>query len=399
MTTTGTIIGWHLGDIGPRLAAMLPGWRYVAAPSPTAFMPRPSGRVVLVGYSAGCQGLRAAILGAIPHPEAVVTIDGTHSSWPPLAQHLALWRGLAGEARRGERLWLATTLGAHRYTERLRAPGLPYAATATVLERALDLPTDALRQPLGLDEGALHVRSYPSGDMDAPAHARQVREVLPVLWLELVVPYLSGATADTDPAPPPSALGDDDPTPVPASLSLGLRCLAWLGVQAVQGVREIHGARHDPRILAYSKECRRGGTFLGVVGDSGRPMWNGGSELPLSRDEDPWCAALASATLLGALLPGETPPHGLRVSVRELVEDARGTGALRLPGSGYDPRPGDLAIMGRAGADPLRGGTGHVHRVVQLDGARYLAIGGNEGDAIQVAWHPRAAVLAWIAYP
>jgi hypothetical protein len=321
---------------------------------------------------------------------------------------VGLWRGLAGEARRGERLWLATTLGAHRYTEKIPG-GKAYASTATVLELALDLPTDALRRPLGLDEGALHVRSYPSAAMDAPAHAAQVREVLPALWRELVVPHLTGR-ADTDPAPAPSS----EATPVPRSgeLSLGLRALAWLGVEAVAGVREVPGPRHDPRILSYSRHCRRGGTFLGVewVRLDGSPAapddnamtaprWSGGSPLPLARDEDPWCAALASAALLGAILPGETPPHGLRVSVRELVEDARGTGALRLAGSGYDPRPGDLAIMGRAGADPLRGGTGHVHRMVQLDGARYLAIGGNEGDAVAVAWHPRAAVLAWVAYP
>jgi hypothetical protein len=390
----GLVLCWHVGHVARDLAAALPGWTVRGASSPTAPAPEARGRVVLVGYSAGCQGLRAALLGPIPHPEAVVTIDGTHSSWPPLAQHVALWRGLAGEARRGERMWLATTLGAHRYTEQIPG-GKAYASTATVLELALDLPTDALRQPLGLDEGALHVRSYPSAAMDAPAHAAQVREVLPALWREIVVPHLTGR-ADTDPAPAPAS----EATPVPGGepLSLGLRALAWLGVQAVQGVREIPGPKHDPRILSYSAACRRGGTFLGVEGP-GRPLWSGGSLLALGRDEDAWCAAVQSAALLGALLPGETPPHGLRVSVRELVEDARGTGALRLPGSGYDPRPGDLAIMGRAGGDPLRGGQGHVHRVVQLDGARYLAVGGNEADSIQVAWHPRAAVLAWIAYP
>jgi hypothetical protein len=30
MCEQGTVIGWHLGDIGPRLAAAI-GWRYVAA--------------------------------------------------------------------------------------------------------------------------------------------------------------------------------------------------------------------------------------------------------------------------------------------------------------------------------------------------------------------------------
>jgi hypothetical protein len=128
-------------------------------------------------------------------------------------------------------------------------------------------------------------------------------------------------------------------------------------------------------------------------------QWLGGSPLALQRDEDPWCAALASAALFGALLPGETPPHGLRVSVRELCEDGRGTGALKLVGSGYEPKPGDLAILPRAGGNPLLGGQGHVHRVLLVDGPRYHALGGNEGDEIGLDWHPRARVLAWIAYP
>lgn len=223
------------------------------------------------------------------------------------------------------------------------------------------------------------------------------------------------AVADTDPAPPPSsATGaqdasglSDDPTPVPdgedaPAWRLGLRALAWLGVQAVQGVREVPGLASDPRILAYSRECRRGGTFLGVRSSASEhvAIWTPDARpLPLSRDEDPWCAALASAALFMALVTGEAPPHGLRVSVRELCEDGRGTGAMKLVGSGYEPRPGDLAILPRAGGNPLLGGQGHVHRVLQLDGARYLAIGGNEGDAIRVDWHPRARVLAWIAYP
>ncbi len=397
----GTVLCWHVGHVTRDLAAALPGWRVLLAGSTMEPPPRPTGRVVLVGYSAGCQGVRATLLGPIPSPDVVVTIDGTHGSWPPAPWQLEVWRRLGERALGGGCLWVATTLGQHRYTERLPG-GKAFASTGSILERALGFTEGLLRVSQTIDSRGLHLRSYPSADMDAPAHVAQVREVLPELWRDVVVPWLGGA-ADTDPAPPPSASALDAPTPVPEGdeLSLGLRALAWLGVQAVQGVREIPGAKHDPRILAYSAECRRGGVLLGVDGHAvRRPLWSPDARpLPLSSDEDPWCAALASAALLGALLPGETPPHGLRVSVRELCEDGRGTGALRLVGSGYEPQPGDLAIMGRAGADPLRGGTGHVHRMVQLDGARYLAVGGNEQNEIRVAWHPRARVLAWIAYP
>jgi hypothetical protein len=208
--------------------------------------PRPTGRVVLVGYSAGCQGVRAALLGAIPSPEAVVTIDGTHGSWPPAPWQLEVWRRLGERALGGGCLWVATTLGSHRYTERLpHRPGppkvAPFASTGHVLERALGYPEGKLRLSQTIDSRGLHLRSYPSRDEDKEAHIAQVREVLPEVWRDVVVPWLGGAS-DTEPAPPPSASALDAPTPVPGDeLSLGLRALAWLGVQAVQNVREIPG--------------------------------------------------------------------------------------------------------------------------------------------------------------
>lgn len=423
----GTVLCWHVGDVARQLADALPGWTVRVASGPSTPAPVTPGRVVLVGYSAGCQGVRAALLGPIPSPCAVVTIDGTHASLPPAPWQLEVWRALAERARARECLWLATCLAAHRYVERIPA-GQPGRAMATVsvLERAtgLVLRREPTRPPSGLvdgrvtgrpaecgladvvDDGGLRVRSYLSADTDHAEHEAQLTRVLPDLWRTVVVPWLVAGRADTDPAPPPS-----DATPVPTGdepVRLGLRCLAWLGVEAVAGVRELPGPRHDPRILGYSRDCRRGGTLVGVEpralvprGEGGlyRPAWVGGVPLPLPRDEDAWCAAIQSAALAASLVPGEAPPHGLRVSVRELVEDARAVGALRLVGSGYEPRPGDLAVTGRAGGDPLRGGTGHVHRVVQVDGPRYLAIGGNEGDTVRVDWHPRARVLAWVAYP
>lgn len=182
-----------------------------------------------------------------------------------------------------------------------------------------------------------------------------------------------------------------------ADLALGERCCLWLGYQYGLAPREIPGPKHDPIILSYSEHCRRGGHLLGVRAD-GAPRWDGGAPLALRTDDSdsPWCAALASETLRNALLPSEPPPHGLRVSVRELVEDARIADMLRPVH--WRPTPGSLAILGRDGHDPLIGGSGHVRCSIQLVGEKYLGIGGNEADTVTCGWHPLADVglRAWI---
>jgi hypothetical protein len=70
-------------------------------------------------------------------------------------------------------------------------------------------------------------------------------------------------------------------------------------------------------------------------------------------------------------------PHGYRISVRELVEDARVLETWRALGS-YTPKPGDLAISAREGGDPTRGGAGHVERVESVETEQVITIGGNE---------------------
>jgi hypothetical protein len=184
-----------------------------------------------------------------------------------------------------------------------------------------------------------------------------------------------------------------------ASATLGERCCAWLGWMSEQGLKRIPGPAHDQRILALSAHCRRGGRFLGV--EAGQtPLWAGGLPVPLDEDEDPWCAATQSEALRLCLRPGESPPHGLRISVRELWQDALATRSTWGPA--YSPRPGDLAILGRAGEHPTRGGRGHVRRLVQVLGdGKYLGIGGNEGGTITRAEHrlDDPALEGWIAYP
>jgi hypothetical protein len=93
-------------------------------------------------------------------------------------------------------------------------------------------------------------------------------------------------------------------------------------------------------------------------------------------------------------------PHGYRISVRELVEDARALGTWRPLGA-YTPKPGDLAISARDGGDPTRGGTGHVERVESLHADHVVTIGGNELNT----WLRSPlklddpALRGWICYP
>jgi hypothetical protein len=48
--------------------------------------------IVLAGFSEGCQGIRTQLLAGFA-PSAILAIDGTHSSLPPLAWQLDVWRG------------------------------------------------------------------------------------------------------------------------------------------------------------------------------------------------------------------------------------------------------------------------------------------------------------------
>lgn len=175
------------------LRAALPGQAIVATveddlrPSldePFRLIGQPkSDAVVLVGYSAGCQAVRRLLLDGV-HPEAVVAIDGTHAALPPQQWQIDVWRELAGEARRAERLFVATA------TQQLYVEHLPegrYMASRHVLELALG---EELEPGAEVHEGALHAISYASANVDKEAHMRQAREVLPEMLRRYVAPWI-----------------------------------------------------------------------------------------------------------------------------------------------------------------------------------------------------------------
>ncbi|XXX72361.1 peptidoglycan-binding protein [Sorangium sp. So ce134] len=167
------------------------------------------GRIVLVGYSSGCSGVRERLREegqASRSLAALVLIDGTHASKPPAAEQLDVWRDAFGRARRGEILVVAThTL--QTYVEQLERPQGPFLATVTVLREVTGWPLDdagPIDAPAGRREGQLWVYSYASGPIDAEAHILQQQKALPMMLRRHVRPWLAGTEPDlpAEEAPP-----------------------------------------------------------------------------------------------------------------------------------------------------------------------------------------------------
>ena len=322
--------GDGIGDLDEAIAAALPGVGLVATVSSglhdtqadlrrAAEACGASSVVALAGFSAGCQGVRAHLLRGVD-VRAVLLLDGTHSEWPRLnTLHVGLWRDLAGRARRGEMLMVATCT-AQRYTQRLQRP---FAATSTVLAEALGAPElgtyAPTREPLvsypgspevELHEGDLHALGYPGTDCDARAHAAQLTHVLPWALGAYLAPWLR-----------PGDTGDGAVRALLGGLwergqEVAARLVSQIAAQAVEGVELSHGARCAVAELVADARAR-------------------GRYHPRAGGRD-WRAV----------------------------------------------KVGDLAISARQGGDPERGGSGHVEVVYELtsDPRKPRTVGGNESD-------------------
>ncbi len=139
--------------------------------------------IVIAGYSAGCQGVRLQLLEGYC-PDAVVAIDGTHSSRPPQEWQIEVWR------RWFERC--GAPFDGHSFNDRApRRPRRPLArvtcsqvepATFTSTHETLELvtgwslgraPSDP---PIRLTSGNLELESFAG---QAAEHLRQGSVVLP----------------------------------------------------------------------------------------------------------------------------------------------------------------------------------------------------------------------------
>lgn len=209
---------------------------------------------------------------------------------------------------------------------------------------------------------------------DAAAHGRALNEAGPRVAREHVMPGLLSKFGSIP-----------EPWRDPA-LSLGERAVQFSLEELELGNLETQGTNAGPRIREYfrlaSREARNGR----------KPFGPGGLT------QGNWCVVGACYAAQMSLLEGEKLPHEYPVSVIELKESAQLLGTFR-DAEGYTPKPGDLCLRKRSGQ---WAGTGHVERVMKVEGDSYWTIGANEGTGWRVEKErldERADIIGWIAYP
>jgi len=150
------------------------------------------GKIVLMGWSAGCQAVREQ-LRSDDHEiiSGAVALDGISGSVPPLPAQMAPWYAMVDRAKLGSGSLLIVTHTAMQYMENLPA-GQRYESTthtaAMLCERAgLTPPGPGGEASLG----DFTVVSSPSANIDGPAHIHQVKVVLPDVAKRFLVPWLA----------------------------------------------------------------------------------------------------------------------------------------------------------------------------------------------------------------
>jgi hypothetical protein len=196
--------------------------------------------VILAGFSEGCAALRAQIAAGYT-PQAVVAVDGIHSSKPPKNEQLEPWFswvqrcGWTGPAQ-----WFAPETQHQLWASCSQIVPPTFSSVRATLE--LVLATFLPPRPDPYVGGGVSVWSFPGAD--AAAHKWQASTVLPhVLWMAArtwgcagtrpgsAAPYPAGKGGAKPPIidPPDSAA-----SPWPALFS-ALACGAGAGALALMG--------------------------------------------------------------------------------------------------------------------------------------------------------------------
>lgn len=128
--------------------------------------------------------------------------------------------------------------------------------------------------------------------------------------------------------------------------------------QAEVGTREVKGAQDNPRIIAYRKAARC--------------SWMKGSE-----EAVPWCAIFVNAMLEGVGVKGTASPAAKSFCSSTLFQP--------LPKAAL----GAIVVIERVPAHPS---LGHVGFCVGADKDFVWLLGGNQGDAVNIARFARSRV-------
>ena len=172
------------------------------------------GRVILSGWSEGCQGARCYLqMGA--RPAGIVACDGIHASQPPAASQIDPWKAYADLARAGVS-WCSIT-ATHIVTS-------GYLSTTQTLPLVTGFSAADWRPAQGYqvaDAGTLHAEHWPG--TDAAAHVQQQREVLPRLLASMVgsmgAPSSPPASSPPRSSPPSSTPPRSSPPPASSKSS------------------------------------------------------------------------------------------------------------------------------------------------------------------------------------
>lgn len=142
---------------------------------------------------------------------------------------------------------------------------------------------------------------------------------------------------------------------MPTSEDVGLFQPPWLAVAKQElGQAEIAGEQDNPRIVEYHKSTK----------------------LKATDDETPWCSAFCNWCMLGAAFQG--------------TDQANARSWLAWGKSIEIPAYGCVTVLQRG-----TGWQGHVGFFVGKKDGQVAVLGGNQGNAVSVAWFPEKNVLGY----
>lgn len=358
------------------------------------------GEVALIGWSAGCHGVRD-VLDEL-YPDVVIAIDGTHGSIPqPGGMPLEPWHKLVWLARSGQTLFVASHIY-NTYVELLRPPDGPYLSTVTALRQLTgwELPEPDSDAPRVRRDDGLVVYSWRSSSCDAPAHARQIQHVGPLLVRDWLAPrWLGDAAPPTSPetlagllaqseSPQVTVRDAEAPNSLDDRMSHGWRCgVAELKADAIARHRwvaaaDVRAGRYRLKVGDLVVSTRTGGMHVERVCGvgSGKPTTIGGNE------SNQWICDSYDLSLDrfdGAIeVDAEIGKLAADIAIAEAAAHVKET-----PGPNATPRIQEYHAGARRGGSALAGMPGH-----EAEGVSTLGPAASD----ELAWCASSA--SWCAY-